>query len=55
MVRLKAIEGLIIALISVYPKRYSWMNDKQAIDAINFDLKEQDAENRAFFETELER
>ena len=50
-VRLKAIEGLIIALISVYPKRYNWMNDKQAIDAINFDLKEQDAENRAFFET----
>lgn len=51
MVRLKAIEGLIIALISVYPKRYNWMNDKQAIDAIKFDLKEQDDENRAFFET----
>ena len=55
MIRLKAVEGLIIALISVYPKRYNWMNDKQAIDAINFDIKEQDAENRAFFETELER
>lgn len=51
MVRLKAVEGLIVALISVYPKRYNWMNDKQAIDAINFDLKEQDAENRTFFET----
>ena len=48
--QMKAIEGLIAALVAEYPKRYNWAIDKKNFETVRFDLREQEERMKTFFE-----
>lgn len=50
-VRKKAVEGLINTLISQYPNRYNWQNDKKVVDSMRFDVNDMVKQREEFFES----
>ena len=45
-----AVDGFLQTMVSVYPNRFNWSNEKAAIDSINLDVQEMNKNTNEFFE-----
>lgn len=46
-----AIDGFLQTLVSFYPNRFNWDNEKASINQISFDIQEMDKKSKEFFES----
>lgn len=45
-----AIDGFLQTMISFYPNRFNWNNEKESIHKVSFDMKEMHRKSKEFFE-----
>lgn len=45
-----AIDGFLQTLVSFYPNRFNWDNEKASINQVSFDIQEMNKKNKEFFE-----
>lgn len=46
-----AIDGFLQTMVSVYPNRFNWDNEKASINQVSYDLQEMHKKSREFFES----
>ena len=46
-----AIDGFLQMLVSVYPNRFNWENEKASINQVSYDMQEMHKKNKEFFES----
>lgn len=45
-----AIDGFLQTLVSFYPNRFNWDNEKASINQVSFDIQEMNKKNKEFSE-----
>lgn len=46
-----AIDGFLQTLVSFYPNRFNWENEKASINQVSYDIQEMHKKNKEFFES----